>query len=64
MLTPRDSKLSRNLREWLLEQIAKAKDNVINGLEHDSYIKLCAQARAYGEVLKELDAIEKAIRED
>lgn len=64
MLTQRELKAIRLLQTWLHDKIERNKDNVINGLEQSGYIKLCAEVRAYREVLKELDAIEKQVRDD
>lgn len=58
-----DNKLSRKLREWIGSEIQKRKDQMAGGLEYQQYQKAVAAVQVLREVDKELDAIEKELRD-
>lgn len=58
-----DSKLSRKLRDWIATEIQKRKDQMANGLEYQQYQKAVAAVQTLRDVDKELDAIEKELRD-
>lgn len=58
-----DSKLSRKLRDWIATEIQKRNDQMANGLEYQQYQKAVAAVQTLRDVDKELDAIEKELRD-
>lgn len=64
MITAKDSQLGKKLREYLHGRIQKIAEDMSNGMEFGPYQKAVAKIEGYRETLREIEAVEKELRED